>query len=392
MLTGNHAVAHGVKAARAEVVAAYPITPQTQIVEKLAEFVSSGDLRARYIRVESEHSAMSACISSEACGARSFTATSSHGLAYMNEMVFWAGMGRFPLTMAVVTRTMAPPWNIWNEHTDLLAQRDSGWVILMCSSAQEAYDTAIQAFRVAEDDRVLQPVMYGLDAFSLSHTAEDVDLMDQKAVDEYLPPLDASKLPVHMDPDRPTTYGNMLGPGSMMEFRYVIREAFASSKSVIKDAASFYEKATGRQQVGLLEDYRCRDAEVVAVAIGASCGDAKDAVDSMREKGIRAGLVRLKAIRPFPGVEAAECIGNAKAVAVVDRDYSFGYGGILHGELAQFLKVPKGRVRSYIAGLGGRDITVKDFEGIMTDALTKAEGAGDRVDEVWWGLNERGLP
>jgi pyruvate ferredoxin oxidoreductase alpha subunit len=385
ILTGNHAVSYGVKAARAEVVAAYPITPQTQIIEKLAELIAKGEMNARYIRVESEHSAMTACISAEACGARAFTATSSHGLAYMSEMVFWAGLGRFPVTMAIVTRTLAPPWSIWNEHTDILAQRDSGWVMMMCESAQEAYDTAIQAFRIAEDERVLQPVMYGLDAFSLSHTAENVDLLDQGVVDGYLPRLDPSKLPVYIDPDRPITFGNLLGPDRMMEFRHLIKEAFDRAKRVIDEAAAEYSKIAGRPQTGLFENYRCSDAEVVAVATGASCGDVKDAVDGLRDKGVKAGMIRLKTIRPFPGEEIREAIGGVKVVATIDRDYSFGFGGILGRELSAYLS---GDVFRYIAGLGGRDLTVEDFEGIINGALQKAEeGKGD-AEEVWWGLKE----
>jgi pyruvate/2-oxoacid:ferredoxin oxidoreductase alpha subunit len=385
ILTGNHAVAFGVKAARAEVVAAYPITPQTQIVEKVADFIAKGEMKAKYIRVESEHSAMTACISAEACGARTFTATSSHGLAYMSEMVFWAGLGRFPVTMAVVTRTLAPPWSIWNEHTDILAQRDAGWVIMMCESAQEAYDTAIQAFKIAEDERVLQPVMYGLDAFSLSHTAEKVDLVDQGVVNGYLPSLDPSKLPVYIDPDMPITFGNLLGPDRMMEFRHLIKEAFDRAKRVINEAAAEYSKIAGRPQTGLFENYRCSDAEVVVLATGASSGDVKDAVDSLRDKGLRAGLIRLKTIRPFPGEEIKEALGDVKVIAVVDRDYSFGYGGILGRELSAYLS---GNVFRYIAGLGGRDLTVDDFEGIINDALHRAEEGKGASEEVWWGLKE----
>jgi len=385
ILTGNHAVAFGVKAAKAEVVAAYPITPQTQIVEKIADFVARGEMNARYIRVESEHSAMTACISAEACGARSFTATSSQGLAYMSEMVFWAGLGRFPVTMAIVTRTLAPPWSIWNEHTDILAQRDSGWIMMMCESAQEAYDTAIQAFRIAEDLRVLQPVMYGLDAFSLSHTAENVNLLDQEVVDGYLPSLDPYKLPVYIDPDRPVTFGNLLGPDRMMEFRHLIKEAFERAKVVINEAAADYSKISGRTQTGLFENYRCSDAEVVVLATGASSGDVKDAVDILRSKGLRAGMIRLKTIRPFPGEEIREAIGGVKVIATVDRDYSFGFGGVLGRELSACL----GRdVFRYIAGLGGRDLTVDDFEGIINDALQRSEEKRGRDEEVWWDLKK----
>lgn len=372
------------RAARAEIVAAYPITPQTQIIEKLAEFIAKGELKARYIRVESEHSAMAACISAEACGARSYTATSSHGLMYMSELVFWAGMGRFPVTMAVVCRALAPPWSIWNEHTDILTQRDAGWVILMCESAQEAYDTAVQAFRIAEDERVLQPVMYGLDAFTLSHTAENVDPLDQRDADGFLPPLDASKLAVYMDTERPITFGNLLGPDMMMEFRHKVMEGMSAAKGVIEEVAKDYASVSGRPQAGLLEDYRCGDAEVAIVSTGASSGDAKDAVDELRDEGVRAGMVRLRAIRPFPAERLREKLGAVKALAVVDRDYSYGFGGIMAGEVTAALR--RGVAR-YIAGLGGRDVSVADFKAMIMDAL-KASEVGGEPREVWWNLKE----
>jgi pyruvate/2-oxoacid:ferredoxin oxidoreductase alpha subunit len=384
ILTGNHAVAYGVRSAKAEIIAAYPITPQTQIIEKLAELITKGEMRAKYIRVESEHSAMAACISAEACGARSFTATSSHGLMYMSELVFWAGMGRFPVTMAVVNRTLAPPWSIWNEHTDILTQRDAGWVIMMCDSAQEAYDIAVQAFKIAEDERVLQPVMYGLDAFSLSHTAENVDLLDQKDVDRFLPPIDPSKLAVYMDPDNPVTFGNLLGPDMMMEFRHKVKEGMEAALGVIDEVARDYSRISGRPQSGLLEDYRCGDAEVILISVGASSGDAKDAVDQLRDEGVKAGTVKLTTVRPFPALRLREKLGNTKTIAVVDRDYSYGFGGILAGDIEAGLR--RGVTR-YIAGIGGRDISVADFRGMMMDALKTSEGGGEKP-EVWWGLKE----
>ena len=382
--TGNHAVAYGVRSARAEVVAAYPITPQTQIVEKLSEFMASGEMRGRYIRVESEHSALSACYGAAACGARAFTATSSQGLLYMNEMVFWTGLGRIPMVMAVVNRTLAPPWSIWNEHTDQLAQRDAGWISMICESVQEAYDTSIMAFRVAEDAEVMQPVMFGLDAFSLSHTAERLDLMPQEDADAFLPRLDPSMLPVLMDTRSPATYGNLTGPDAMMEVRSAIRDALERSKRVIEEAAGAFGRASGRRQAGLVEDYRCGDAEVVIVVAGASSGDAKDAADALRDQGTRAGVLRMKAVRPFPSEAIVRAVGGAKAVAVVDRDYSFGMGGILATEVAS---VVGGRAARYVAGLGGRDIRPEDFMGMAADALSAAE-SGDPAQghEVWWGL------
>lgn len=372
------------RSARTEIVSAYPITPQTQIIEKLAEFISKGELRAKYIRVESEHSAMAACISAEACGARSFTATSSHGLLYMSELIFWAGMGRFPITMAVVNRAMAPPWSIWNEHTDILTQRDAGWVMMMCENAQEAYDTAVQAFKIAEDERVLQPVMYGLDAFTLSHTAENVDPLDQRDADGFLPPLDPAKLAVYMDPDHPRTFGNLLGPDMMMEFRHIVKESMLAATGVIEEVAKEYTSVSGRPQTGLLEDYRCGDAEVALVSIGASSGDAKDAVDMLRDEGVKAGMIKLRAIRPFPTGRLREKLGAVKTIAVVDRDYSYGFGGILAGDIMAALR--RGVVR-YIAGIGGRDISVADFRGMMLEALKAKEG-GDEQPELWWNLKE----
>ncbi len=387
--TGNHAVAYGVRSARAEVVAAYPITPQTQIVEKLSEFMASGEMRGRYIRVESEHSALSACYGAAACGARAFTATSSQGLLYMNEMVFWTGLGRIPMVMAVVNRTLAPPWSIWNEHTDQLAQRDAGWISMICESVQEAYDTSIMAFRVAEDAEVMQPVMFGLDAFSLSHTAERLDIMPQEDADEFLPRLDPSMLPVLMDTRSPATYGNLTGPDAMMEVRSAIRDAFERSKRVIEEAAGAFGRASGRRQAGLVEDYRCGDAEVVIVVAGASSGDAKDAADALRDQGTRAGVLRMKAVRPFPSEAISRAVGGAKAVAVVDRDYSFGMGGILATEVAS---VVGGRAARYVAGLGGRDIRPEDFRGRAADALRAGAGGDPAPGRGVGGGRRRGAP
>lgn len=385
--TGNHAVAYAVKAARADVVSAYPITPQTQIVEKLSEMIANGEMRGKYIRVESEHSALGACYGAAACGARAFTATSSQGLLYMNELVFWTGLGRIPMVMAIVNRALAPPWTIWNEHTDQLAQRDTGWLSMICENVQEAYDTAVQSFRVAEDERVMQPVMFGLDAFSLSHTAERLDLLPQDDVDAFLPRLDPSKLPVLMDTAAPATYGNMIGPDALMETRRLIRDAFERSKQVIEESARAFERATGRRQVGLVEDYRCADAEVIIGVTGSSSGDAKDAADALRDEGVRAGVLRMKTIRPFPSEAVLKATGSAKAVAVVDRDYSFGMGGILATEVASVI----GRkIVRYVAGLGGRDIRPEDFRGIAIDALSSAESGDGEGREVWWGLKGNG--
>ncbi|MEJ5293396.1 MAG: hypothetical protein WHS82_07360 [Candidatus Methanosuratincola sp.] len=380
--TGNHAVAYGVKAARAEVIAAYPITPQTQIIEKLSEFIEKGEMGAKFLRVESEHSAMAACIGASACGARAFTATSSQGLLYMSEMVFWAGLGSFPVVMAVVTRTLAPPWSIWNEHTDILSQRDAGWITIMCGSVQEAYDTAIQAFRIAEDRRVRQPVMFGLDAFSLSHTSERLDLIGQEGADAYLPAPEGHWRVV--DVQEPATYGNLVGPERMMEIRYSVKRRVDDSAGVIEEAASEFSRISGRAQTGLVEEYRTSDAEVILAVVGASSGDAKDAADLLRDKGIRAGVARLRVIRPFPAERLGAALRGCRTVAVVDMDYSFGYGGIIGREVASVTGI---RPFNYIAGIGGRDLGVRDFAGIARDALRRGE-SGDERREIWWGMKD----
>ncbi len=377
--TGNHAVAHGVKAARAEVVAAYPITPQTQIIEKLSEFIERGDMRAKLLRVESEHSAMAACIGASACGARAFTATSSQGLLYMSEMVFWAGLGSFPVVMAVVTRTLAPPWSIWNEHTDILSQRDAGWIMMMCESVQEAYDSTLQAFKIAEDGRVRQPVMFGLDAFSLSHTSERLDPVEQQEADAFLPAPERNwKV---LDVQDPTTYGNMAGPDIMMEIRHSIMERVKNSAHLIEEVALEFSRISGREQTGLVEGYKTSGAEVVLVVAGASSGDAKDAADTLREEGVKAGVARLRVIRPFPAEKIRETVQGCKAVAVVDRDYSFGCGGIIGKEVAS---ATRARQFNYIAGIGGRDLSISDFMGVAKDALRRSE-AGEEGGEIWWG-------
>ncbi|MDI9609186.1 MAG: transketolase C-terminal domain-containing protein [Candidatus Verstraetearchaeota archaeon] len=378
--TGNHAVAYGVKAARAEVIAAYPITPQTQIIEKLSEFIERGEMGAKFMRVESEHSAMAACIGASACGARTFTATSSQGLLYMSEMVFWAGLGSFPVVMAVVTRTLAPPWSIWNEHTDMLSQRDAGWIMMMCDSVQEAYDASIQAFRIAEDRRVRQPVMFGLDAFSLSHTSERLDPIGQEEADAFLPSPDGQWKVI--DVQEPATYGNLVGPERMMEIRHSIMERVKESAKVIEEAASDFGRVSGRKQAGLVEEYRTSGAEVILVVAGASSGDAMDAADALRDEGVKAGVARLRVLRPFPSERLRETLKGCRAVAVMDRDYSFGSGGIIGHEVASATGV---RPFNYIAGIGGRDLSVNDFAGIASDALRRAE-AGNEGGEIWWGM------
>lgn len=385
VLTGNHSAAFAAALSRVQVVPAYPITPQTQIIEKISEFVDTGQLDAKYIRVESEHSAMAACIGASAAGARAFTATSSHGLLYMGEMVFWASASRLPIVMPVTCRTIGPPWNIWNEHTDMLSLRDAGWIQIFAESNQEILDTVIQAYRIAEDEEVLLPVMVGLDAFTLSHTSEPVDIPSQETVDSFLPPRTGK--PFVLDPSRPITFGNMAYPSHYMELKFTHNKALEGACEVIAEVDREWRRLVGRGYGGLIDEFMCEDAEVIVIAIGSSAGDAKEAAKSLREKGVKAGVLRLRVVRPFPVQSIKRVISRVKAVAVVDRNLSPGSGGILASEVKSALyglhKPPF--VKGYVAGLGGRDIAVGDFVNLFERTLSSRDEGDDRSE--WVNLN-----
>jgi len=388
VLSGNEAVAVGVKLARAQVVAAYPITPQTTIVEKIAEYVDRGELKARFITVESEHSAMAACIGAAAGGARAFTATSSQGLLYMSEMVFWAAGARLPIVMAVVNRAVAPPWSIWCDHNDALSQRDAGWIQLWAESAQEAMDMVIEAYRIAEDERVLLPVMINLDGFLLSHAYEPVDVPEQAIVDRFLP--EKTPAPYWIEPSSPRSYGTIAAPDTYMEFRYKMQAAMENAARIIEEVEEEWSKLTGRRYGGLIECYRCDDAEIGVVLAGSWAGDAKEAADMLRKKGLRAGVVRLRATRPFPADKLAEAVEKMNAVAVIDRSLSPGLPSVLAAEVKAAL-YDRGRrpfVKCFIAGLGGRDVTPLDFAASVESTLKslRREGAGE---VEWLGLRAR---
>jgi len=391
ILTGNYAAAHGARLARAQFIAAYPITPQTTIVEKLAEFVETGKLNAKYLRVESEHSAMAAVIGASATGLRVFTATASHGLAYMHEMVIWAAGARLPIVMAVVGRAFAPPWNIWNEHTDMLMERDTGWMIFLSENNQEVLDTVIQAYRIAEDERVLLPAIVGLDAFILSHTYMPVELPDQEVVDKFLPPRKPA--PFLLDPENPITHGNVIYPDYYMEVRYHIHEYMEKAKEVIKEVDREWGWLTGRSYGGLIDCYKCEDADVIVASVGSSAGDAKTAADRLRERGYRAGVARIRAFRPFPREELIRIASRVKAVGVVDRNLSPSIGGILYNEVKAALYDMRNPppVQGYIAGLGGRDITVNDYINIFLETYRMVE-EGEKPTLRWVNLKEEVLP
>lgn len=357
VITGNHAVSFGAKLARAEVIAAYPITPQTEVVEKLSEIVSEGALRAKFIKVESEHSAMAACIGASAAGARAFTATSSQGLALMHEMLHWSAGARLPVVMANINRTMGPPWNIWSEQTDSLSQRDTGWLQFYCEDNQEILDTVIQAFKICE--KISLPGMVCLDAFYHSHTSEIVDLPEQKIVDKFLPAYNPR---YKLDINEPHTFGGLTGPEWYYELRYKIQSAMEDALEIINRTGEEYAKLTGRRY-DLTEAYKTTDAREILITAGAISQTVKEAIDIMRQKNRKIGLLRIRAFRPFPKGDIRKITKRAKVVRVIDRNISLGNEGIFFQEVKSALcnERPCPPVFGFIAGLGGRDVTVDEI-------------------------------
>jgi pyruvate/2-oxoacid:ferredoxin oxidoreductase alpha subunit len=388
VMTGNYASAYGAKAARAEVVAAYPITPQTSIVEKLAEFVSSGEMKAKFIPVESEHSAMAACVAASTAGARTYTATSSHGLTLMHEVLMWASGARLPVVMTNVSRAMAPPWSVWADHMDSVAQRDTGWMEFFCESNQEVLDTIIMAYKVCESRGVMLPAMVIEDAFILSHTSEPVDVPDQELVDSFLPSYNPE---FKIEPGKPMGFGSLVRPDQYMEFRYKAMLAMREAHDRILRVEKEFKQVFGREYGGPLELYRCEDADVVLVAAGSVAATAKDVVDSLRGKGQPVGLARLRTLRPFPHDEFRALAARVSAIGVLDRSYTFGPAGAFFTEIKGSLYSCQKRpvMKNYIAGLGGRDITPKILEKMFEDIRLASKRPGG--EEVEW-VDVQGLP
>ena len=387
VLTSNYAAAYGAKLARVQLVAAYPITPQTTIVEKLDEFIEKGELDAKMVRVESEHSAMATCIGGAAAGVRAYTATSSHGLFYMYEMLWWAAGARLPIVMGVVMRALAPPWTIWTEYADLLALRDSGWLIFMAENAQEVLDLTIQAFKIAENEEVLLPVMIGWDAFIASHTAEPVDVPDQEIIDKFLPPRTSGAY--FIDGSEIVSIGNLAYPDVYMEFRYSMYRSIETARDVIGKVGREYGEKVGRDYSMLFEDYKCEDAKYVFVSLGSMCGDIKDAVDYLRDRGEKVGLCRIRTIRPFPGKEISRILEDKKGVIVLERDISMGHGGIIATDLAASLYLNGINVPliAYTAGLGGREVNMDSIIEIYSLSKLKLEKR-ERTWFTWYGVKK----
>jgi pyruvate/2-oxoacid:ferredoxin oxidoreductase alpha subunit len=365
VIEGSHAVSYGVMLCKVQVICAYPITPQTHIVERLSELCACGDLQAKFIKVESEHSAMAACIGAAAAGARTFTATSSQGLALMHELLHWASGARLPIVMANVNRSLGPPWNIWCDQTDSLSQRDTGWLQFYCESSQEVVDTVIQAYKVSE--KVSLPSMVILDAFYLSHTFEPVNLPDPERVDRFLPSFEPK---YQIDPRDPKSFSGITPPEYYTEMRYQTQQAMEEAKEVILKADEEYEAIFGRHY-GSVEGYRVEGAELALVTSGTASSTSRDVVDRYRDEGKAVGMLKIRTFRPFPAEAIRKALKGIPKVAVIDRNISFGMGGIFAEELkSAFCNEPERPVVfSYVAGLGGRDLTLESISGMIDHAL-----------------------
>ena len=385
LVTGNHAAGHSMslageanRNARGIVCGIYPITPQTEIVEYVARFPFSN---GRVIPVESEHSAMGVCIGASINGARSFTASSANGLAYMAENVMVAANYRLPIVMAAVNRTLGPPWNIWADQGDSLMLRDFAWVQFYCDSNQDVADTTMLAFRLAEDPRILLPVMVCMDAFIVSHTSMEVELATQEQADRFLPPCE---IPHRLDPARPVTVGGMCLPQDTLTHRLDLDEAMRRVPDVLEEHRSTFREVFGREVSGALSAYRTEDAERIFVASGTVSTTLKDVVDKRRERGEKIGMIRVKMFRPFPAADFEALCGGAEKIGVLDRNYAAGSGGIFWNEIRSCLQGRGGPlVQGYLTGVGGGDVVPRLVHEVVDD-LGQREVA---EAPIWKGID-----
>ncbi|MBW2997276.1 pyruvate ferredoxin oxidoreductase [Candidatus Woesearchaeota archaeon] len=369
----SQAVAEAVRLCRPAVIPVYPITPQTHIPERISDFVDNGEFDCEMIYVESEHSALSAAIGASATGVRSYTATASQGLALMHEILHVVAGMRLPVVMNVANRALSAPINIWNDHQDSMSARDTSWIQMYVESAQEALDTTIMAFKIAENHDVLIPAMVCLDGFTLSHVYEPVDIPDQKSVDNFLPKFVPK---FRLDTKKPVTMGPVGYPDSFMQFKKQQHDALEKSLSIIKKVHSEFKSKFGRSYGdGLIEPYKLNDAEYVFIGLGTICGTARVVIDNMRKQGRKVGMLKLKTFRPFPEQEIIDALKNTKAVAVFDKAISFGQKGPVFSEIESALCDQKKKpiVHSFIAGLGGKDITPEHIENAFKKIIKEKQ-------------------
>ena len=380
------AIGEMVKLANADIIAAYPITPQTHIVEHLAEIVANGELDAEYIPVESEHSAMSACLGSAAAGARTFTATAGQGLELMHEVLYVASSMRLPIVMTVVNRALSAPLSVWSDHSDAMACRDTGWIQIFIENGQEAIDNTLCAFRIAEDQDVLLPVMVHLDGFHVSHVIEPILLPEQSEVNAFLPD---NNYPLPLDPRKPVAMGDFGPPVIYTEAKWAQEVNIRQSKETILKVWKQFGEAFGRYY-NPMETYRCDDTDTLLLTMGSFSETAMTTVDKMRDEGKKIGLVRLRLWRPFPFEELRAALRGARTLIVLDRSISFGGpGGPVCSEIrsALYNEIEKPKIVNFVGGLGGRDITVADFEEIINKGIEIAENGSNNEYEIY-GVRE----
>jgi pyruvate/2-oxoacid:ferredoxin oxidoreductase alpha subunit len=381
VITGNQAVAYGVILSRVDVISAYPITPQTTIVEELSELIASRQLSTRFLKVESEHSAMAALIGASTGGVRCFTATSSHGLAYMHEMLHWTSGARLPIVLVNVNRALAPPWNIWGDQSDSLSQRDTGWIQLYCENNQEVLDTVIQAYRIAESVRL--PVMVVLDAYILSHTSEPAEIPTLEEVDQFLPPFCVG---YSIDPQEPKSFSTIATPDHFLEFRYKTQKAMEEVPEIVQKVNDEFKSRFGRGY-GAIEKYGKEEAEVLLITSGTVTSTSRIVIQKLLERGYNVSGIKIKRFRPFPSEEIYKEMKGAKKVVVIDRNLSPGVGGIFAQELRASLysRGERPQIFGFISGLGGRDITL---ELIEKSILYTMEHPRPEAEILWLGLKE----
>ncbi|MCM1227808.1 MAG: pyruvate ferredoxin oxidoreductase [Clostridium sp.] len=365
-LSGDEAFAEGIRLAKPAIISAYPITPQTIVVERLSEMVEDKSLDSEFIHVESEHSALSCAMGASAAGVRAFTATSSQGLLYMAECLYYASGGRFPIVMMNANRSTALPWNIYGDQRDSLSQLDSGWIQAYAENAQESLDLALMSYYIAENEKVSTPFMVNLDGFILTHTYEEVDIPTQEQADIFLPEFETDN---KLDPDNPKNMAFSAGPEHNYIFKYKEHIGMKNAVPIIKDAEQKFAEIFGRKYSGLIDTYKADDAEFILITLGSIAGLCRETADKLRKNGIKAGVLRIRYMRPFPAKEIAEAVKNAKAVAVLEKDISFGNEGAVFTNVNSALHSESIKVPSYnfIGGLGGRNISAADIENIYSE-------------------------
>ncbi len=392
--SGNNAAAMAVQLAAAEVIAAYPITPQTPLTEKLSELIAAGKMDAEYVAVESEHSALGVCIGAASAGVRAFTATSSNGLLYMSEQLHWAAGARLPMVMCVVNRGIGAPWSVWNDHQDAMSQRDAGWIQLFAKDHQEIVDVTLKAFRLAELVHI--PVMVNYDGYYLSHTYMPFELPEAKAVREFLPAYDYKHA---LNPQKPESLNTVTLPdarndingvkqGGYMDIRQNLHQEMRQAMEVLEEIDADFKQRFGRGGSPLLDPYRCEDAEFIVVAMGSMANQFRDVIDQLREEdGLRVGVLALQVYRPFPTAQIAAALQAAKGVMVYEKGLSYGNQGALYADLksALYPYPTRPQLHNFIVGLGGREIRTEDLCRTLKTACQQGNsGAPEQTDAPQW--------